>query len=249
MEAADFYTGLVAELYASLRSSDPDPRPYARFVARSGTPALELGCGDGDPLLALRSQALDVEGLDASADMLARCRRRAADLGIEVTLHHATFEDMDLGRTYRSVYLAGATFCLLPDDDAARRALQRIAAHLEPGGRALVPLFVPGAVPSAAIGACAERHEPDGTVLRCTTVSVERDERARRQTVLLRYERIRPGGAHEMLERPWVLHWYTQERFAVLAGEAGLAVGRAVGADGATVTRDADEWSVVLTRP
>jgi SAM-dependent methyltransferase len=249
MEAADFYTGLVAELYAALRSSDPDPAPYARFVERSGTPALELGCGDGDPLLALRAQGLDVEGLDASEDMLDRCRRRASDLGIGVTLHHATFEDMDLGRTYRSMYLAGATFCLLPDDAAARRALQRIAAHLEPGGRVLVPLFVPARVPADAIGAAQERHQPDGTVLRCTTVAVERDETARRQVALLRYERVRSDGTHEQLERHWLIHWYTQEDFAALATDAGLTVGRAVAPDGTTAGPDAREWSVVLTRP
>ena len=47
---SQFYTGLVAELYASLRSADPDVETCARFVTRNGTPALELGCGDGDPL-------------------------------------------------------------------------------------------------------------------------------------------------------------------------------------------------------
>ncbi|MFM7617915.1 MAG: SAM-dependent methyltransferase, partial [Actinomycetes bacterium] len=55
-EPADFYTGLVADLYAPLRSVVPDPDPYARFIARTGTPALELGCGDGDPLLDLRAR-------------------------------------------------------------------------------------------------------------------------------------------------------------------------------------------------
>jgi hypothetical protein len=48
-------------------------------------------------------------------------------------------EDMDLGRRYRSIYLAGATFNLLVDDATAGAALGRIAAHLEPGGVAPVP--------------------------------------------------------------------------------------------------------------
>jgi len=169
---ADFYSGLVAELYAVLRSSDPDPEPYARFVERSGTPALELGCGDGDPLLALRRRGLDVEGLDSSADMLDRCRRRAAVLGIDVVLHESSIESMELGRTYRSIFLAGPTFDLLADDDTAGRALQRIALHLAPDGRVLIPLFVPLVVGQRAIGSGPVHTDDDGTVLRCITVSV-----------------------------------------------------------------------------
>src|SRR6478735_4388662 len=49
VDPADFYTGLVAELYAPLRSGTPDADRYVRFVREHGEPALELGCGDGDP--------------------------------------------------------------------------------------------------------------------------------------------------------------------------------------------------------
>jgi hypothetical protein len=41
---------------------------------------MEIGCGDGDPLLALRHLDLDVGGLDSSSgDMLERCRANAGD--------------------------------------------------------------------------------------------------------------------------------------------------------------------------
>ena len=61
MDPASFYTGLVADLYGPLRSVVQDPEPYVRFIELSGEPALELGCGDGDPLLELRSRGIDVE--------------------------------------------------------------------------------------------------------------------------------------------------------------------------------------------
>ena len=88
-DPADFYTGLVAELYAPLRSFTSDPGEYAAFVASSGEPALELGCGDGDPLLDLRALGLDVDGVDSSADMLDRLRATAALRGLSVTCRAA----------------------------------------------------------------------------------------------------------------------------------------------------------------
>ncbi|MBB5780519.1 class I SAM-dependent methyltransferase [Nonomuraea jabiensis] len=96
MLPADFYTGIVAELYGPLKSVAQAPEPYAVFVREAGSPALELGCGDGDPLLDLRWRGLDVEGVDSSADMLQRCRRRARKQGVDVVVHHQRMEALDL---------------------------------------------------------------------------------------------------------------------------------------------------------
>ena len=120
-----FYTGLVAELYAPLRSVTPDPEPYARFIARWGEPALELGCGDGDPLLELRARGLDVDGLDSSPDMLARCRRAAATRGVDVVLQQQSMQTMELGRRYRSIYIADRRSTSCPTTRAQQARLLR----------------------------------------------------------------------------------------------------------------------------
>ncbi|MDQ6696004.1 MAG: class I SAM-dependent methyltransferase [Actinomycetota bacterium] len=236
MEPSAFYTGLVAELYAPLRATVTDPEPYARFIARSGEPALELGCGDGEPLLDLRSRGLDVEGLDSSPDMLRRCREAAARRGLDVVLHQQQMEAMDLPGRYRSIFLAGATFTLLPDDDTTRRALLRIRAHLAPGGSALIPLFIPE---QTELGQRREVDCDDGSLLRVTTIGQERNERERRQTNLLRYERV-DGDATTAVERPWTLHWHTQTGFAELARSAGLRTGAILDAEGGPAADTAD---------
>lgn len=158
MSADQFYTGLIADLYEPLKSTTQDPGRYADFIAQSGEPALELGCGDGDPLLELRRMGLDVEGVDSSADMLRRCLDKAIRLGIDVTLHHQLIESLNLTRRYRSIFLAGPTFTLLPDDATAARALRCLHDHLEPGGQALVPLFIPPPTPESAIGQVREHR-------------------------------------------------------------------------------------------
>lgn len=245
---SDFYTGLVAEMYGSLRSEVIDPEPYATFVARSGEPALELGCGDGDPILDLRTRGLDVEGLDSSADMLERCRLAAAERGLDVTLHHATFETMDLGRRYRSIYLAGATFNLLPDDASAERALERIAVHLEPGGSVLIPLFVPQRPGESTIGSAREHVTPVGSAMVVTVLDFRRDDAARRQTTRLRYEMTDADGAVRVVERDWLLHWIEQETFAEMAERAGLKTVRVFGADGTPTTTHDTAFTFVLER-
>ena len=246
-EPSLFYTGLVAELYAPLRGSGPpDPEPYARFIARSGEPALELGCGDGDPLLDLRARGLDVEGLDSSPDMLARCRAAAEERGLVVTLHQSTMESMELARRYKSIYLAGATFNLIVDDDTAWRALSRIRAHLEPDGAALIPLFIPSPMPPEALGAPRTHVTEDGRTMRFTVVSVARDDAARLQTAAVRYE-LETGEGHAVEERAWVLHWHTQQGFRQLLGDAGLLVGGVVAPDGSPASADASQFTFWVT--
>jgi SAM-dependent methyltransferase len=245
MDPADFYTGIVAESYATLKSFSSDPELYAAFVREVGAPALELGCGDGDPLLALRRRGLDVEGVDSSADMLERCRRRAAQEGIAVTVHQQRMEALSLPRRYRAIFLAGPTFNLLPDDDTALAALRRIRGYLVDGGVALIPLHVPSLTPAEQIGHVRCATAADGAELRFSLVAEERDETMRTQTSVLRYERHR-GDESTVVERPWLLHWYSRSGFERLAAAAGLSAVSVTDADGNVVADDASYLSFWL---
>ena len=220
MDAADFYTGIVADLYESLKSTRQSAEPYAAFITQVGEPALELGCGDGEPLLELRRRGFDVDGVDSSADMLTRCREKAEVAGVTVTLHHQRMEAMALDRRYRSIFLAGPTITLLPDDETVLLALRAIGSHLLDGGLALIPLFIPS--PSSwQPGRTREVVAEDGTTLRVTALSEDRDEDARTQVTLLRYEKI-TDGTSVAVDRPWTLHWHTRAGFDALVTAAGL---------------------------
>lgn len=245
MDPADFYTGLVVELYSPLKSGHEDPERYARFVLDSGEPALELGCGDGDPLLALRALDLDVEGVDSSADMLARCRELAAQEGLDVVVHHQRMEELDLDRCFRSIFLAGPTFTLLPDDSTALAALRAVRAHLTPDGTALVPLFVPTPTPAEQLGRARATTREDGALLSVAVTSEERDEVARVQRSTLRYERVLDGRS-TVDERVWTIHWYTRDGFRDLARAAGLEVVEVQDDEGRPDAHDASDVTFVL---
>lgn len=245
MDASSFYTGIVAELYKPLKTHSQAWEPYASFITQSGQPALELGCGDGDPILDLRRNAIDVDGVDSSADMLTRCVERAAQERLDVSLHHQRMEELNLPRRYASIFLAGPTFTLLPDDQTALRALQGIRKHLTDEGSALVPLFIPSLTPPDQLGKIKEVTTEDGAVLRVSVISEDRDEEARTQRSLLRYEK-QVDGENIVDERPWTLHWHTQEGFRELVEDAGLTVSAINDAQGGAAAADASEFSFLL---
>ncbi|HXH78092.1 class I SAM-dependent methyltransferase [Nocardioides sp.] len=208
MEPADFYSGIVVDAYAKLKSSTFDAEPYDEFVRTYGEPALELGCGDGEPLLDLCAEGLDVDGVDSSADMVERCRENAAARGLDTQVFHQRVESMDLERRYASIYLAGPTFNLLPDDETAGRALRAISEHLTEDGAALIPLWIPQPTPDQELGVTRVAQDASAAELRYTPLSETYDEPRRTRVTTSRYERVTPQGT-ERADREWIIHWHT----------------------------------------
>jgi len=223
VDPADFYSGIVVDAYAKLKASRFDPAPYAEFVKQHGQPALELGCGDGEPLLDLCDAGLDVEGVDSSLDMVTRCKEVAARRGLFVVVHHQRMEALALERRYPSIFLAGPTFNLLADDDTALRALRSIHAHLTDDGVALIPLWIPGPTQADELGVSRSTTDEAGNQLKYTPLTESYDPDERTRTTACRYERT-VGAATEVAQREWIIHWHTPASFEQLCQMAGLVV-------------------------
>jgi SAM-dependent methyltransferase len=225
---SQFYTGLVADLYEPLVSERSRADDYAPFLERFGTPALELCCGSGLPLLDLVERGFAVEGLDASQDMLDRCRASARERGLEVVLHRAEMQSFSLPRHYRSIFLAGASLTLLTSDQDAARTLERIYAHLEPGGAALVPLEIPDVdATRRSLDHFREVTSEGGDRLRVGAVALAEGEDGQSLSIRLRYERIPAllsgNGEPEIVERDWKRRWWSQSAFGQMLDAAGFA--------------------------
>jgi SAM-dependent methyltransferase len=245
---AQFYTGLVADLYEPLLSERAEAEPYVPFLERSGTPALELACGSGLPLVELVARGYEVHGLDSSADMLERCRARAREQGLSVQVYQAEMQSFELPRRYRSVFLAGASFILLIGEPDARSALARIYEHLEPGGSALIPLETPDLSGlERSVGRFREVEALDGGRLRVGLVSFDVDSEGQQLCRRLRYERISPSGEAETLERDWRTQWWSQQQFREMLATAGFGEVSFVAPQGGQSVPDAEVF-VALTR-
>jgi trans-aconitate methyltransferase len=133
----DEIAGMYDQLYP-----DADPACIDLLAQLAGTgPALELGIGTGRIALPLRQRGVEVEGIDASREMVAKLQ--AKEGGLEIPVHLGSFEQFALGRDYRLVYVVFNTFFNLPGQEEQVRCFQSIAGHLSAEGCFLIEAFVP----------------------------------------------------------------------------------------------------------
>lgn len=123
----------------------PDVDLYLALASRTGPPVLELAAGSGRLAVPLATAGhrvvgvdIDVHMLQRARDLWARQRGRRAVRALE--LIEADLLGLDLGRRFRLVMLALNGLLLLPGLEAQSRALEVMAAHLEPGGLAVVDI-------------------------------------------------------------------------------------------------------------
>jgi SAM-dependent methyltransferase len=98
---------------------------------------LDAGCGSGRILVPLLADGIDIDGSDISADMIAQAEARAAKAGYRPRLVVQRMHELELGRTYRTIYMCGA-FGIGGTRAQDREALRRAYRHLEPGGALLI---------------------------------------------------------------------------------------------------------------
>ena len=174
-----WHHGLVAAWWDEFNQGGPEIDFYRPWV-ESGQPALDLGCGTGRVLLPYLRSGLDVDGCDASPDMLARCRARAAREGLEPRLTAQAAHELDLPRRYGTIYMCG-TLGLGGSTADDYDGLRRVHAHLEPGGTFLVDNEVPtGEHPPREFGEPRRRRASDGAEYGLASRLAEIDTTGRR---------------------------------------------------------------------
>ena len=98
---------------------------------------LDAACGTGMHLSHLRHH-FDVEGLDASADMLAVARTRCPG----VTFHRASFSEFDLGKRFDVITCLFGSIAYAGDVATLRRSVTCLARHLRSDGLLVLEPYV-----------------------------------------------------------------------------------------------------------
>jgi SAM-dependent methyltransferase len=201
-------------------------------------PALEPAVGNGRILIPLLEAGYDMQGFDASPEMLDYCRRECAARGFAPLLSLQRFEDFKVERAFDAIILPAGSFQLIVDAAVGRDVLHRFREALRPGGRLIVDLD-----PVSAFVDATDRQrswQAGEDLLTLQERRLETDA-ARQTTVsLLTYEHWRRGRLILAEEELFSLRWWGVAEFEEALGAAGF-VDLVVSADyrrGAAPDRD-----------
>jgi SAM-dependent methyltransferase len=140
----------LARLYDVDLLEDPgDLALYLALAARADGRILELGVGSGRLAVPLAAAGWPVTGVDLDPAMLARARARVADAGPEAAARLELVEGdargLRLADRFRLAIVPLNSLLLFGDRASQAAAVQTMADHLEPGGIAVVDVWLPDA--------------------------------------------------------------------------------------------------------
>jgi len=137
----------IAEFYDAtlVYQERKDVEFYAAEARAANGSVLELGCGTGRVLLPTAQAGVEITGLDASANMLARCQAKLEaepeSVRARVALVSGDLADFDLGRRFALVTIPFRPFQHLLTVEDQLGCLHSVRRHLAPRGRLIFDMF------------------------------------------------------------------------------------------------------------
>ena len=207
---------------------------YVDEAEDAGGHVLEVGCGTGRILLAVARSGSAIEGLDASAEMLERCRAKLQkepdDVRHRVTLHRADARTFDIGRQFDLVIAPFRVMQHLTTIEDQLAFLHSAARHLRQGGRLAFDVFNPDF--NALVSADGTEREdtpntklPDGrSFRRAGRVARVRWIDQVSEIELIYYVTPESGGPVERHVQSFDMRWFLSAELVHLLARAGFRV-------------------------
>jgi SAM-dependent methyltransferase len=234
------YKRLLTEAYDIDKPEAPEQElaRWMQFARDAHGPLLEVMCGSGRFLVPLAQAGIDIDGVDASEDMLAACSRKCSGLGLTVSLTRQFVQGLDLPRRYALAFIAAGSFGLLIDEGDYRVGLRRVYEHLEPDGELILEAETPELAPRRSgrwFGRWWDR--PDGARIVLREIS-RYDPATRVEEGLGIYELWADGRLVETEMNNWVRRFWTDTELAdELRGAGFVAIDVAVDEIGMLLAR------------
>jgi SAM-dependent methyltransferase len=194
---------------------------YMDYARRARGPVLEAMCGSGRFLVPIAEAGYDVDGVDASSDMLASCSFRIRARGLHANLYEQWLYELHLPRRYGCVLLVAGSMGLVIDDDEVRNSLLLLRAHMLPGA----PLVVETQPPYERRGDGLWRgrwwQRADGATIVFRNVA-RYDAVAMVEEGLGIYELWRDGTLVDTEMDEWSCRFWPPDAFAAVLAETGF---------------------------
>ena len=231
----------------------------AERYAPDGATVLEIGCGTGRILLPLARAGHRAIGIDASSEMLERCRQKLATetaaVRGRVSLHHADARDFTLPRSENAAALAIAPFRvfqhLITVDDQLR-CLAAVKRHLAPRAYFAFDVFNPNfalmtADRSVETEDTPERSVGNGRFFR-RTVRVTRVRWVEQVSEIELIYYVRDGKNISRFVHAFDMRWYLPTELDHLLVRAGFSVEAMYGSFDRVALDDASHEIIVVAR-
>lgn len=248
----------LARLYDVDLIEDPgDLDLYVALARRTGGPILELGGGTGRLAVPLAEHGHDVTVVDLDPAMLERASRRVEDMpngSGRVDLVEGDLLDLRLqdAGSYALAFIALNTLFLLATRERQRAALRVLAAHLAPGGLAVVDVWLPEVDDLVRFDGRMifeyERIDPE-TGLRVTKVDAARHDSATAVVDLTSiFEEGVPGGPTVRWIRRDALRLVGADELRGMAEDAGLEIETMAGSYDLDPLRPGSDRAILVAR-
>jgi SAM-dependent methyltransferase len=217
------YGKLCTQFYDITKPSPPEDafKFYLEQARSAGGPVLELMCGSGRFLVPLLQQGIDIDGSDASADMLQACRAKCESLGLKTNLYQQSIEETKLQRKYELIIIPASSFILIIDKQAVKISLKKIYEHLQPGGKLILEIDTPEAAGKPRVWAGRWVERPDGANLVFSSLS-SYDKREKIESAIHKYELFKDGRLLETEQENFAMRFYEKDVFKAMLEDAGL---------------------------
>ncbi|MES1147352.1 MAG: class I SAM-dependent methyltransferase [bacterium] len=219
--------GNLSTRFYNADKPDAPPKPLA-FIKAIATelngPIWEPMCGSGRFLIPLRKDGFDIDGSDASPEMLQSCRSRLGHLGIRSEVLEQKLHESAMPRKYNLAFILSGSFGLINDQNDAQESLRRIYDHLTPGGKFVVEV------------SRVSLHESNSWPWGGRWVDIDANRRilcswlgsydaeTRISKSVLKYELFVNGVLNSTELDDFNLKYYEDEEFVAMLNEAGFQV-------------------------
>jgi SAM-dependent methyltransferase len=183
---------------------------------------LEPAVGTGRVMIPLTEAGLEVEGLDDSPEMLAICRARCAERGLQPVLYEGDMGSLSLPHSYEAIIVPAGSFLLIERREESLGTLKRFHEHLLPGGRLILDLelqtdFRVGTISTWTV------QTPQGETITMEAKVVEVNFLEQYSVSHLRYEKWRDGELLRTEMQRFALRWYGLEEFELVLKSLGFS--------------------------